>query len=60
LQSMPYVKISVYQKDKTKKSETIPEWFTIARDLAIQAISISKNQSQVQTQMTPDTDNGPK
>ncbi len=47
LQTMPYVKITVYQRDKTKKSaEAIPEWFSLARDLAIQAISISKNQSQ--------------
>jgi ribonuclease HI len=48
LQNMPQVKITLYQRDKTKKTDNAPEWFNLARDLAIQAISISKNQNQSQ------------
>ena len=46
LQTMPYITVSVYQREKNKKTDTAPEWFNVARDLAIQAISISKNQNQ--------------
>jgi ribonuclease HI len=52
LQMMPFIKITLYQRDKSKKCEAVPEWFGVARDLAIQAIAISKNQSQ----STSDTD----
>jgi ribonuclease HI len=45
LQRMPYVKITVFQKDKTKKTSNIHDGFVIARDLATRAISISKNSS---------------
>ncbi len=45
LQHMPYVKITVFQKDKSKKTSNIPDGFVIARDLATRAISISKNSS---------------
>jgi ribonuclease HI len=52
LQTMHYVKITLYQREKVKKIDNTPEWFNVARDLAIQAISISKNQSQSQSQST--------
>ncbi len=45
LQHMSYVKITVFQKDKNKKSANSPEGFIIARDLAIRAITISKKSS---------------
>ena len=49
LQTMPYVNITVYQREKVKKIDNTPQWFNVARDLAIQAITISKNQSQSQS-----------
>ena len=49
LQTMSYVNITVYQREKVKKIDNTPEWFNVARDLAIQAITISKNQSQSQS-----------
>lgn len=57
LQTMPYVKIYVYQREKVKKIDNTPEWFNVARDLAIQAITISKAQAQSQAQhSSPDTE----
>ena len=46
LQKMSFVQITVFQKDKSKKGDAnvAPEWFLIARDMALQAITVAKSQ----------------
>jgi ribonuclease HI len=54
LQHMSYVKLSLLQKDKSKKITNIPEGFIMARDLAVRAITISKKPSDITGEVNND------